>query len=216
MGLQQRLLDVTDQRGGVGVGHGDQELHVLFFVSSAPSSLSGLGPAAPARLQLAKRAMIGPGLVLLARTAPGQVPRQAVQVLGQTVQGGGGWRLGLCTVAMTFRVWVGGCHGDWARRGRRLSGSVAAPLAARCRRHGGRGCRHRDHSLHSGGGGGLLGERGDGPAHSTHALLPTPLALRVRVVRVRGQQIRAGAPGAPGAGAVLQVGRDQSQRPRPP
>lgn len=122
--LQQRLSDVTDGGGGVRVGDWDQELHVLFFFS-ASSSLICLSPASSC-LQLVEWTVICPGLVLLVLAGSGQVPGKAVQVLGQSLQGGGGWSLELCGVIVTSCVWTGGYHSNRARGGRGLPGPVTA------------------------------------------------------------------------------------------
>lgn len=136
MWLQQRLPDIADRGRGVRVRDGDQELHVFFFFS-ASSSLGSVDPTSSC-FQLAKWAVIGPGLVLVVLTCSGQVPGQAVQVLGQTLQGGGGWSLGLCGVTMTLWIQTGGYHGNRAGGGRSLSGPVTASVPAGRRGQGSR------------------------------------------------------------------------------
>lgn len=211
--FQERLSDVTDWRGGVRVGHGDQELHVFFFFSTS-SSFGSFSPASSC-LQLPKWTVIGPGMVLLVLVGSGQVPCKAVQVLGQSLQGGGGRSLELCGI-VTFDIWSGGYHGNGAGGGWGLSGPVTASITAGRRGQGGCWRCHGYHCFHSCGGHGFLGEGGKGPAHCAHATLPPPLALCVCVIGVRRQQVWARTPSASRTSAVLQVGRDQSQRTGPP
>lgn len=211
--LQQRLSYVTDQWGGGGVvrvGGRDEELYIFLLLSALPS-LSGIS-AASSRLQLAEWAVIGPGLVLLVLVSSGQVSSETVQVLGQALEGGGGGSRELWSIALTFRIWTRGHHSHRAGRRRSFSGPLTTPVSVRHSGH--RGCRRRHwyNSLYGRGGWCFLREGGHRPTHCTHTSLPASLTFRIRVVRVWRQQIRARTPSAPSTRAVLQVGRDESQR----
>lgn len=74
--------------------------------------------------------MIGPRWVLLVLGGSSQVPSEAVQVLSQALQGGGGRGLGLWSVTVTFKIWIGRYHIDRARRGWGFSGAVVTMVLA--------------------------------------------------------------------------------------